>query len=163
MFFDLALSTARAQAGATGSGNDVLSVVSTGPYTLTAGQKVTVAFAMMAGDDLADLQTSAANAQQRYLTSINKLALEKGYNVSNIYPNPMAAQAFVDITVPAKTRISVEVYDMLGNVVAIVADGEYAAGKHQLKINAADLANGIYYCRLNAAEGSVTKKFIVAH
>ena len=60
------LSTDRFNDGTGGTGEDMMNVVSTGPFTLFGGDSVVVAFAMMAGDDLADLQASAANAQIKY-------------------------------------------------------------------------------------------------
>jgi len=59
------LSTMDTDAG-NGVGNDVSNVVSTGPFTLAPGETVTVAFALMAGDDLADLQVAADSAFIKY-------------------------------------------------------------------------------------------------
>ncbi|TND02586.1 MAG: subtilisin-like serine protease [Bacteroidetes bacterium] len=58
------LSTGRATAGfTTGTGNDVCDVVSAGPYTINPGDSAVVAFALIAGDDLADLQGAGRKRQ----------------------------------------------------------------------------------------------------
>lgn len=61
------LSTMRTNAG---SPNDVSSVVSGGPLNLAAGDSVTIAFAVLAGDNLADLQKTADSACAQYPFSL---------------------------------------------------------------------------------------------
>ncbi|MGZ4038215.1 MAG: S8 family serine peptidase, partial [Bacteroidia bacterium] len=61
------LSTQRLSAGNTATtGNDVLNVMSSGPYSINPGRSAVVAFALLAGDNLSDLQASAASAQVKY-------------------------------------------------------------------------------------------------
>lgn len=63
----ITLSTNRSQAGsALAGGNEVLHVVSSGPFGVAPSEAVAVAFALIAGDSLADLQASADAAQARY-------------------------------------------------------------------------------------------------
>ena len=61
------LSTMRASAGAP---NDVSSVVSGGPFNIAAGDSITIAFAILAGDDLADMQKTADSACANYPFSL---------------------------------------------------------------------------------------------
>ncbi len=49
-----------------GSGADVSNVVSSGPFNIAAGDSVFMAFAIIAGDDLVDLQLSADSAYTMY-------------------------------------------------------------------------------------------------
>lgn len=51
---------------ATAAGSDVSHVVSSGPYTIAAGQEITIAFALHAAFNLTDLQTSARYADSVY-------------------------------------------------------------------------------------------------
>ncbi|HIA05907.1 MAG TPA: T9SS type A sorting domain-containing protein, partial [Flavobacteriales bacterium] len=60
------LSTMSMTSGGTGVGKDVCNVVSTGPFTLAAGESVIVAFAIMAGDDLTDITATADSAYIKY-------------------------------------------------------------------------------------------------
>ena len=61
------LSTQRLTAGlSTANGNDVSHVVSSGPYTLGAGQELTLAFALHAAANFDELKTSAAYADSIY-------------------------------------------------------------------------------------------------
>lgn len=61
------LSTMRTDAG---SPNDVSSVVSGGPFNIPAGDSITIAFAILAGDNLADFQKTADSACANYPFSL---------------------------------------------------------------------------------------------
>ncbi|MBL4577949.1 MAG: S8 family serine peptidase [Flavobacteriales bacterium] len=60
------LSTMDMTSGGTGVGKDVSNVVSTGPFNIAVGGSITVAFALMAGDDLADITETADSAYIKY-------------------------------------------------------------------------------------------------
>jgi hypothetical protein len=60
------LSTPRLEAGASTNGGDVSEVVSAGPFTITAGQEITIAFALHAATDLTSIQQSADAATMLY-------------------------------------------------------------------------------------------------
>ncbi|MEP6736832.1 MAG: S8 family serine peptidase [Chryseolinea sp.] len=62
---------ARAQAGNPTTGNDVSHVVGSGPYTIAAGQTVTLAFALHASFSSNGILTSAAYADSLYNYSFN--------------------------------------------------------------------------------------------
>jgi serine protease len=63
----ITLSTQRLTAGMSSpAGSDVSHVVSAGPYSIAPGQTITLAFALHAAQNLADLETSSANADTLY-------------------------------------------------------------------------------------------------
>jgi len=66
----------------------------------------------------------------------------------SLYPNPFAEAATVALELPSATRVRVEVYDMLGNRVEVVADRHYSAGSHSITLHASHLASGSYMYRL---------------
>ena len=84
------MSTSRPTSGNTlPTGNDVASCVSSGPFSIIVGDSVKVAFAILAGSSLADLQTSADNAQVMY-DGLTGFATTESLNDFgfNIFPNP---------------------------------------------------------------------------
>ncbi|MEO0312564.1 MAG: hypothetical protein RIQ89_2221 [Bacteroidota bacterium] len=92
------LSTNRATAGGTGTGNDVIDVVSSGPFTIAAGDSVRVSFALIAGDDLSDIQESADAAQDQFdnvVTSISSISNALGD--LKVFPNPASQQATIQL------------------------------------------------------------------
>ena len=50
--------------------------------------------------------------------------------------------------------MTLSVYDVLGRLVATLADGVRPAGDHQAQFDGSRLSSGVYVCRLHA-EGSM--------
>jgi len=160
------LSTNRAQAGTTGAGNDVCDVVSTGPYTVNPGDSIVVAFALIAGDDLTDIQNSAVDAQTMYDTQVplgvKNAEMSLVGSLSQSFPNPATGNATILFNLPASGKAELKLFDVTGREVAVLASGEMAAGTHQVNVDASRLASGIYYYQLQTAGGKVSKKMIVS-
>lgn len=146
------LSTARATAGGTGTGNDVIDVVSTGPFTLSAGDSVTVAFALIAGDDVDDLNTSAANAQIKYDNTTSVTTTPGNTNTVSIYPNPVKNTLLVSgITDDVK---SIEITDLTGKVIRTISN------ELNQPTDVSRLASGVYFVTLLSDKGNQTIRFI---
>lgn len=62
-------------------------------------------------------------------------------------PNPFGRQTTVRVAVPSVQRVRVALYDVLGREVAVLHDGEAAAGTLRLALASHDLAPGTYVVR----------------
>ncbi|GEM_PF-1085561 len=71
------------------------------------------------------------------------------------YPNPFNPLTVIRFDVPVASRVSLDVFDMLGRKVATLLDGEVPAGYHETKWNAQDVVSGIYFYRLEASATGV--------
>jgi serine protease len=158
------LSTNRADAGVAGAGADVCDVVSSGPFVITAGDSVKVAFALIAGDDLSDIQTSAGNAQVMYdgLGSVGVTENISNENMIAVYPNPTAGMSVVQLNIQEAAMIDLKLYDVLGREVKAVISGNMQAGNHTIETNVSSLENGIYYYHLNINNKKYTYKLMIA-
>jgi serine protease len=161
----LTMTTNRANAGVAGTGADVCDIVSTGPYTIAAGDSIKVAFALLAGDDLADLQTSAVNAQVMYdglgvTTAIASPSLDNE-NSMRVYPNPTNGQTFVDFTIAQSAAVDLRVFNMLGEEISVIASEQLQAGAHRFVYETASLSSGLYYYQLTVGNKKVVQKLIV--
>jgi len=158
-----AMSTNRTDAGVAGAGADICDVVSSGPFVITAGDSVKVAFALIAGDSLADLQVSAGNAQVMY-DGLSATAVENPFNENNVivYPNPAAGSSVVELTVAETSVVELKLYDMLGRVIKTIVSEKMPAGTHSLETNVSQLGNGIYYYHLVINNKNYTYKLLIA-
>jgi hypothetical protein len=77
------------------------------------------------------------------------------------YPNPFNPTTNITFSIPAQTRVTIRVFNILGQQVATVTDQEYSAGNHLVVWNASNVASGVYFCRMAAAEKTQTKKMVV--
>lgn len=155
------LSTARANAGVTGAGNDVLDVVSTGPYSINAGDSIIVAFAVIAGDELTDLTTSAVNAQIKYdgITAVSSIGTA-GFSGISFQPNPASNFAVLNFQLSRLALVNVSLYNSMGAKVDQLS-GNYAAGKQTIKFDTSKLSAGVYHAVVNSETNSQTVKLII--
>jgi len=159
----IALSTNRPSAG-TGSpaGNDICDVTSSGPFTIAPGDSIQVAFAIIAGDSLKDIQTSAVNAQILYDNTpfaVNDKPVE--YASVSAYPNPATGTSFIDVTLVQGMNADLSVYDIAGRLVATLHHGELKAGEHRFQFNLAGLDAGVYTYKLTTDKGVISRRLVV--
>jgi len=161
----IALSTNRATAGnGTPAGNDIIDITSTGPINLAAGDSVEVAFALIGGDSLADLQNSAVNAQTLYdnlLSSVNSLPSQ--FASISTYPNPANSTTSIDITTLEDMKADLSIYDINGRIISTIHSGELRAGQHHFVVDLKDFASGIYAYKLTTEKGSLSRRLVVSH
>lgn len=159
------LSTSRAQSGtSTTPGNDVCHVVSSGPFTIAAGDSVIVGFALIAGDDLADLQNSAIEAQNMWNNVVTGTSPIVGDNTGvNVYPNPANASAEVAYTLTESGNVNIRLYDAAGREVSQIAQGARSAGTYRETINTGTLPEGIYVIRMEAGNAIINRRLIITH
>jgi serine protease len=151
------LSTNRQQSGVNGGGNDVIDVVSTGPFTIPAGDSIVVAFALIAGDDLVDLNTSATNAQIKYdnlLSSVN--SSYDALTQLQLYPNP--AGNAVHLYTGIHAIEGAEIYDITGRLV--LSDEPHTLPGETAVLSLDGLANGVYSIKVSTSGGVAVLKFI---
>jgi len=77
------------------------------------------------------------------------------------YPNPFNATTSIGYDIPVRGVISLEVYDVLGRMVAGLVNGLEEAGRYQVVWDAADLPSGIYFVRMQAGELVRTGKMVL--
>ena len=77
------------------------------------------------------------------------------------YPNPFNPVTNIEFELANSSRVTLEVYDLLGKKVASILDGQLSAGYHTVKFDASSLAGGIYYYRLQADDFVTTRKLIL--
>ena len=88
-------------------------------------------------------------------------ALPAALELGRPFPNPGRGAVTVPLSVPTAQRVSVEVVDALGRRVAVLHDGEMAAGTTVLRLDAASLAPGIYIVRAATSSGVASQRLTV--
>jgi hypothetical protein len=78
------------------------------------------------------------------------IALPKEYALIQAYPNPFNPTTTIKYHLPLDSRVTLEVYNLVGQVVATLAHEVQSAGYKSLKWNASSLSSGVYLYRLDA-------------
>ena len=67
---------------------------------------------------------------------------------TDIFPNPFNPTTTFRVSLPEPTNVRLSVFNMLGQHVATVVDGEVQAGYNDFRFNGSSLSSGIYFYRL---------------
>jgi len=77
------------------------------------------------------------------------------------YPNPFNPVTQISFALPEETDVTLEIYNILGQKVATLAQGTYEAGYHNVTWDASDAASGVYFYRLVTKEYIDSKKMLL--
>ncbi len=84
------------------------------------------------------------------------------FGIAGVYPNPFNNTASVVVGLPCASEISLVVYNIRGQQVATLAQGQaLAEGYHTLTLNGDRLASGVYFVKFNAAQHSDIRRVIL--
>jgi len=84
--------------------------------------------------------------------------LPKIYELRQNFPNPFNPTTTINYELPYDSKITLEIYNVVGERVEVITNKIESAGFHSVIWNADDFASGIYLIRLNAE--SVTNNII---
>lgn len=73
-----------------------------------------------------------------------------------VYPNPAVDNVNIELNNPAKTYLTIKLFDAIGNEVATIANREFAAGNTIETLNLTGLAAGTYMLRITGANYTET-------
>lgn len=87
------------------------------------------------------------------------LSIPKEFSLSQNYPNPFNPSTVLNFGLPVESEVTLSVYNSIGELVKVVANGMFQAGSHNLNFNASDLPSGIYFYSISA-KGSDGVEFV---
>jgi hypothetical protein len=77
------------------------------------------------------------------------------------YPNPFNPWTMISFTLPASSRVRLDVLDVRGRKVAGLVDGVLPEGPHAYAFDGKDLPSGMYFSRLTTDQGTVESKMML--
>ncbi|HUF08980.1 MAG TPA: T9SS type A sorting domain-containing protein [Rhodothermales bacterium] len=69
------------------------------------------------------------------------------------YPNPFNPTTTVGYDVPVSGKVSMMLFDVVGRPIRVLVDGQVAAGRHKVTIDAGSLPSGTYFLRMLTEDG----------
>ncbi|MDD5530778.1 MAG: T9SS type A sorting domain-containing protein [bacterium] len=80
----------------------------------------------------------------------------------DIIRNPSFRTAKISYSLPAKSNVSLKIYDLSGRCVkTLFSDQEQSTGSYQVNISQGTIPTGTYFARLSTGSGNIVKKFIL--
>lgn len=83
------------------------------------------------------------------------------YRLEQNYPNPFNPSTKITYSLQKPELVSLKVYDVLGREAASLVNQYQTAGSHTVNFNAANLASGIYFYKIEAGSFQSIKKLIL--
>lgn len=107
------------------------------------------------------IQTSGFSWTNRIATGIaDNISAVDEYTLFKNYPNPFNPSTLISYYLPYESKITLTVFNSLGEMVKELASATESIGIHEVNFNASALSSGIYIYRLNAAATNGNKTFI---
>jgi hypothetical protein len=105
------------------------------------------------------LQSVDKNASSAYSKVVSCQLLNAGKQTLSIYPNPVQATLFAQITVTKAGSVEITVRDLQGKLLSKQIT-QVAAGTTAVSVNTASLAVGSYVLVVNGTDGSQQQQFV---
>ena len=115
---------------------------------------------------VAQATTDASGYFALRLASLGSPALPEGFGLGPNYPNPFNPSTVIPYQLPTAAQVRLEVFNVLGQRVATLVDGDRPAGFHSAVWDATNgsgqaVAAGVYIYRLTAAGAQHTGRMVL--
>ena len=98
-------------------------------------------------------QSTVLSAEEEIVA--NEFALHQNY------PNPFNPETTIKFSIPSTQDVNLSVYNMLGQRVVTLFNGELQGGSHIAKWHAGDIASGVYIYKLTSSNKTITQKMLL--
>jgi hypothetical protein len=93
-----------------------------------------------------------------YSTAANDPARPEEFSLSQNYPNPFNATTIINFNLPVGDHVNIDIFNIMGQKIQTLADGDLSAGPHSVTWNASNSASGIYFYRLSVGKIVVSRR-----
>ncbi|MFQ6091699.1 MAG: T9SS type A sorting domain-containing protein [bacterium] len=97
----------------------------------------------------------------RFMALVKGVQVPAEYRLSQNYPNPFNPETSIEYALPSKAKVRLSVYNVLGQEVKVLVDGQMEAGYHTVTLDAGQMASGVYFYRLEAGSTVMTRKMVL--
>lgn len=77
------------------------------------------------------------------------------------YPNPFNKSTFIKFSIPKRENIKLEIYNSIGERIAVLANNEFLAGLYTIEWKCGNQLDGIYFLKAQTDDNNITKKMIL--
>ncbi len=83
------------------------------------------------------------------------------YDLLQNYPNPFNPATTISYAIPHRSDVSLKVYNITGQEIAVLVNGVKDAGEYSVSFNAESLSSGIYFYKITAGQFTSVRKMIL--
>ncbi|HEC77686.1 MAG TPA: T9SS type A sorting domain-containing protein [candidate division WOR-3 bacterium] len=138
---------------------------SAGPFTLAPGGSAVAAFAIVGGDNLADLQANADTAYNRYWNwpGVQERPVDTKTDNFDVRIYPVVSKNTpytLHYTLPGESRLQVKIYDAAGRLI-IEKDYGRLKGMGKVSFDLKSCAQGVYFVKIYTTDNEKVLKVVV--
>jgi hypothetical protein len=94
-------------------------------------------------------------------TGVTDKPLPTVFALDQNYPNPFNPSTMIEFALPKESRVTLEVYNLLGQRVATLVDEVRAAGYYTYRFDGSHYGSGVYFYRFSTPEVSFVRKMLL--
>ena len=95
-------------------------------------------------------------------TSVSRVdGVPLSYALDQNYPNPFNPSTTINYSIPVSGRVTMRIFNVLGQEVGTLLNSDQSAGKYQLTFDASRYSSGVYFYRIEAGTFSAVKKMML--
>ena len=95
--------------------------------------------------DILSISQEVANSREMIDNVTFSDGMPSGYEISTAYPNPFNPSTSFEMRLYEASNLTVKVYNLTGQLVDVIAEGNFTADTYTFTWNAENLASGVYF------------------
>ncbi|MDP3150834.1 MAG: T9SS type A sorting domain-containing protein [Ignavibacteria bacterium] len=128
----------------------------------SAGDQVLIRFRLFADQFTDGWGWAIDNLKiQEAFVGVENETVPTQFELSQNYPNPFNPSTIIRYALPKEEKVTLKVYNNVGELVATLVNEVQPVGVHQVTFNASRLASGVYFYKIEAGSFNQTKKLIL--
>ena len=148
--------------GALGDGPfSVAAISDKSPVNIPVQPNSAYKFYVLATDNVGNSQQTAVKIHDKTTSVKKEESVPVNYSLEQNYPNPFNPSTSIKFGIPERTQITLDVFNILGEKVIQLVNGEYAAGNYEVKFNAENISSGVYLYQLKTPNYTLSRKMLL--
>ncbi|MEQ8523385.1 lamin tail domain-containing protein [Gracilimonas sp.] len=140
-------------------------------YTLREDFSITFDHTVLTGESESDRETTLEDytVKDRFVVHINPPGqsvegdeqddtLPQEVELHQNFPNPFNPATIISFYLPESEEVRLSIFNIVGQPVAVIAEGTMSAGEHQFEWDATDKPSGMYIYQLEVGKSVMTRK-----
>jgi len=83
------------------------------------------------------------------------------YSLKQNYPNPFNPSTMVEYSIPAESKVILDIFNVQGELVEILVDNYQSEGVYKINWNPTNLTSGLYILRMRAGNFFSSRKLVL--